>query len=72
MYVTKSYRRLIKHNVNREFASSDSKNECTSTKNVFLPYMKLSLGQYLLKVNVLRRLNSTFENFDQENWQKKL
>ena len=41
-----SYLRVIIHNVNPEFASSDSLNECTRTKKVLTPYMRLALGRW--------------------------
>ena len=37
------------HNVNPEFASSDSKNACTRTLNVFPPDMRLVLGRWPLQ-----------------------
>ena len=42
----KDYLRGVTLSVNPEFASSDSKNEGTRTKNVFPPYLRLALGRW--------------------------
>ena len=46
MRVTLILSQEIIHSKNYEFASSDSKNQCTRTEKVFPPYLRLALKQW--------------------------
>ena len=43
----------MRDNGNPEFASSDSKNNCTRTKNIFPPYLRLALQRWPFKAQTI-------------------